>query len=152
MTWWSGVVGGGFLDMRVCKLYIRHQQIISRFHTLKSKLELFFSFQGKRFQKFRSQARFRSQLTSAILFLVHFQMALKISSAFDVTEILILQSTQELTERPVNNFGISAQLPPKFSSPRSLITQNERAITLTKRTHEAMTKEARPTKQQPRTP
>ena len=150
MTWWSGVVGGGFLDMRVCKFQIRNQQIISRFHTLKTKLELFFSFQGKRFFEFRSQARFRSQLTSAILFLVHFQMTLKISSAFDVTEILILQSTQELSERPVNNFGISAQHPPKFSSPRSPITQNERAITTDHRpTHEATTKEVRPTKRQP---
>ena len=128
MTWWSGVVGGGFLDMRVCKFQIRHQQIISRFRTLKIKLELFFSFQGKRVFEFRSQARFRSQLTSAILFLVHFQMTLKISSAFDVTEILILQSTQELSERPVDNFGISAQLPSKFSSPRSP-TQHKRAIT-----------------------
>ena len=116
--------------MRVCKFQIRHQQIISRFHTLKTKLELFFSFQGKRFQEFRSQARFRSQLTSAILFLVHFQMTLKISSAFDVTEILILQSTQELSERPVNNFGISAQLPPKFSSPRSPRTNEPSPLTI----------------------
>jgi hypothetical protein len=66
-------------------------------------------------------------------------MALKISSAFDFTEILILQSTQELSERPVDNFGISAQLPSKFSSPRSPITQNERASDQhhTPPTHEA---------------
>ena len=56
-------------------------------------------------------------------------MTLKISSALDVTEMLILQSTQELSERPVNTFGISAQLPSKFSSPRSPI-QNEPSLTI----------------------
>mgnify|MGYP006191069369 CR=1 FL=1 len=90
--------------MRVCKFRIRHQQIISRLNTLKTILALSSRNWRDPFQKFRSQARFRSQLTSAILFLVHFQMTLKISSAFDVTEILILQSTQELNERPVDNF------------------------------------------------
>jgi hypothetical protein len=39
-----------------------------------------------------------------MVFLVHIQITLKISSAFDVTEIHILQSMQELNERPVDTF------------------------------------------------
>jgi hypothetical protein len=81
-------------------------------------------------------------------------MTLKISSAFDVTEILILQSTQELSERPVDNFRISAQNPSKFSSP---ITNTARTGHHWPSTNNAIhrpeaTNEARPSNPQPQTP
>jgi hypothetical protein len=67
-------------------------------------------------------------MTQAILFFVYFQMTLNISSAFDVTEIPILQTTQEMSEQPVDTSGKIRTT--SFEVFIFTITQNKPSLTI----------------------